>query len=123
MNRRSVIRYGAASALAGVGMLFGGAAFAADMVLKSADVHPLGYPTVQAVENLGKKLEEATGGRLSVQIYPSMQLGGEKETLEQVQVGALAMTRVSVGVMGPIIDDSTSSTCPSSSAASTTCTM
>ena len=34
-----------------------------------------------------------------------MQLGGEKETLEQVQVGALAMTRVSVGVMGPIVDD------------------
>ena len=75
------------------------------MVLKSADVHPLGYPTVQAVENFGKKLSEATGGRLTVEIYPSMQLGGEKETLEQAQVGALAMTRVSVGVMGPIIDD------------------
>jgi tripartite ATP-independent transporter DctP family solute receptor len=75
------------------------------MVLKSADVHPLGYPTVQAVENFGKKLSEATGGRLTVEIYPSMQLGGEKETLEQAQVGALAMTRVSVGVMGPIVDD------------------
>lgn len=25
------------------------------MILKAADVHPLGYPTVQAVENLGKK--------------------------------------------------------------------
>ena len=34
-----------------------------------------------------------------------MQLGGEKETLEQAQVGALAMTRVSVGVMGPIVDE------------------
>jgi tripartite ATP-independent transporter DctP family solute receptor len=105
MNRRSVIRFGAASALAGVGMLISGVALAQNTVLKSADVHPLGYPTVQAVENMGKKLEEATNGRLSVQMYPSMQLGGEKESLEQVQVGALAMTRVSVGVMGPIVDD------------------
>ncbi len=34
-----------------------------------------------------------------------MQLGGEKEALEQVQLGALEMTRVSVGVVGPIVDD------------------
>jgi tripartite ATP-independent transporter DctP family solute receptor len=75
------------------------------MVLKSADVHPVGYPTVAAVESMGKKLSEATNGRLSVQVYPSMQLGGEKEFLEQAQVGALAMARVSVGVMGPIIPE------------------
>ena len=34
-----------------------------------------------------------------------MQLGGEKEMIEQAQVGALAMARVSVGVMGPIIPE------------------
>ena len=73
------------------------------MVLKSADVHPVGYPTVAAVESLGKKLSDATSGRLTVEVYPSMQLGGEKEFLEQAQVGALAMARVSVGVMGPIV--------------------
>jgi tripartite ATP-independent transporter DctP family solute receptor len=91
---------------AAVSLLPAGAAFAADnLVLKSSDVHPEGYPTVVAVQNMGKKLEQATNGRLSIQVYPSMQLGGEKETLEQTQVGALAMTRVSVGVMGPIVDD------------------
>jgi len=53
------------------------AAFAqAKMVLKATDVHPLGYPTVEAVVRMGKKLEAATNGRLSVQMYPSMQLGG-----------------------------------------------
>ena len=57
------------------------------------------------MESLGKKLAEATGGRLTVEVYPSMQLGGEKEFLEQAQVGALAMTRVSVGVMGPIVPE------------------
>jgi tripartite ATP-independent transporter DctP family solute receptor len=77
----------------------------AKMVLKATDVHPLGYPTVEAVERMGKKLEAATGGRLSVQMYPSMQLGGEKEMIEQAQVGALAMARISVGPMGPLVPE------------------
>jgi tripartite ATP-independent transporter DctP family solute receptor len=74
-------------------------------VLKASDVHPEGYPTVEAVENLGKKLEAATNGRLSVQMYASMQLGGEKEAIEQAQLGAIQFARVSVGTLGPVIDD------------------
>src|SRR6202051_1667942 len=73
--------------------------------IKASDVHPPGYPTVVAVENLGKKLEQATNGRLGVQMYASMQLGGEKEAIEQAQVGALQFARVSVGALGPVIDD------------------
>jgi tripartite ATP-independent transporter DctP family solute receptor len=75
------------------------------MVLKASDVHPLGYPTVEAVVRMGKKLETATGGRLSVQMFPAMQLGGEKEMLEQTQVGALQICRVSVGPVGTIVDE------------------
>ena len=75
------------------------------LILKASDVHPAGYPTVVAVENLGKKLEKATNGRVSVAMYPSMQLGGEKEAIEQAQVGAIAFARVSVGALGPVIDD------------------
>ena len=74
-------------------------------VFKAADVQPAGYPTVAAVESLGKKLDAATSGRLSVQMYPSAQLGGEKETIEQTQIGAVQMLRVSAGALGPIIDD------------------
>ena len=74
-------------------------------VFKASDVQPPGYPTVAATENLGKKLSEATQGRLSIQMYPSMQLGGEKETIEQTQIGAIQISRVSVGTMGPIVDD------------------
>lgn len=100
-NRRSFMATAAA-----IGLLPVQAVFAAEsMVLKSSDVHPEGYPTVVAVQNMGKKLEQATDGRLSIQVFPSMQLGAEKQTLEQTQVGALAMTRVSVGVMGPIVSD------------------
>jgi tripartite ATP-independent transporter DctP family solute receptor len=75
------------------------------LVLKATDVHPLGYPTVEAVVRMGKKLEAATNGRLSIQMYPSMQLGGEKEMIEQAQVGALAIARISVGPMGPIVPE------------------
>jgi tripartite ATP-independent transporter DctP family solute receptor len=87
-------------------MLFGAHAAAQQKtVLKATDVHPLGYPTVEAVVRMGAKLEKATQGRLSIQMYPSMQLGGEKEMIEQAQVGALQIARISVGPMGPIVDE------------------
>ena len=68
------------------------------MVLKASDVHPLGYPTVEAVVRMGKKLETATNGRLTIQMFPSMQLGGEKEMIEQAQLGALQIARISVEI-------------------------
>src|ERR1700676_1993143 len=105
--RRNTVRLGIATMLVTlVGALPAGLASAQQkLVLKASDVHPLGYPTVEAVENLGKKLEKATNGRLSVQMYASMQLGGEKEAIEQAQVGAIQFARVSVGALGPVIDE------------------
>jgi len=75
------------------------------MVMKATDVHALGYPTVEAVVRMGKKLEAQTNGRLSIQMFPAMQLGGEKEMIEQAQVGALQIARISVGPMGPIVEE------------------
>jgi len=106
MKRRDFMKLGASLSAAG---LAGGLPFEANAqtkaVFKASDVQPPGYPTVAATENLGKKLTEATQGRLSIQMYPSMQLGGEKETIEQTQIGAIQISRVSVGTMGPIVDD------------------
>src|SRR6202023_2124643 len=105
--RRNTLRLGIATMLVTlVGALPAGLASAQQkLVLKASDVHPTGYPTVEAVENMGKKLSAATNGRLSVQMYASMQLGGEKEAIEQAQVGAIQLARVSVGTLGPVIDD------------------
>src|SRR6266496_3922328 len=104
MNRREFLGTTSAAALASFGATL--PAFAqAKLALKASDVHPAGYPTVAAVESLGKKLEKATNGRLSVQMYASMQLGGEKEVIEQAQVGAIQFARVSVGTLGPVVDD------------------
>jgi tripartite ATP-independent transporter DctP family solute receptor len=103
IDRRAML--GLAAAAAGFALCPRGASAQQKLVLKASDVHPAGYPTVVAVENLGKKLEQATGGRLSVQMFASMQLGGEKEAIEQAQVGAIQFARVSVGALGPVIDD------------------
>ena len=107
MKRRDVLRLTGAGLAAGALYAPGlGTAFAqSKMVLKATDVHPLGYPTVEAVVRMGKKLEAATNGRISIQMYPSMQLGGEKEMIEQAQVGALQIARISVGPMGPIVPE------------------
>jgi tripartite ATP-independent transporter DctP family solute receptor len=107
MKRRDFIKLSAGLGAAGLtaGMAATPARAQSKMVFKASDVQPPGYPTVAATENLGKKLSEATNGRLSVQMFPSMQLGGEKETIEQTQIGAIQMLRVSVGSMGPIVDD------------------
>jgi tripartite ATP-independent transporter DctP family solute receptor len=104
MKRRTFTALGAATALACAAFATGALA-QQKQVWKASDVHPLGYPTVVAVENLGKKLEKATNGRISVQMYASMQLGGEKEAIEQAQVGAIQIARVSVGALGPVIDE------------------
>src|ERR1700761_6328658 len=106
MQRRDFMKLAAGLGAAGwAGALPFGAAAQTKAVFKASDVQPPGYPTVAATENLGKKLSEATQGRLSIQMYPSMQLGGEKETIEQTQIGAIQVRRVSVGSMGPIVDD------------------
>jgi tripartite ATP-independent transporter DctP family solute receptor len=93
-------------ALVFLSILFAGTACAQDkQVWKAADVHPLGYPTIEAIISMGKKIEKETNGRISIVMYHSMQLGGEKEMIEQAQVGALQIARVSVGALGPVVDD------------------
>jgi tripartite ATP-independent transporter DctP family solute receptor len=107
MKRRDFVKLGAGLGAAGFATQLAMPAARAQTktVLKASDVHPAGYPTVAATESLGKKLEQATNGRLSMQMFVSMQLGGEKETIEQTQLGALQFNRVSVGTLGPVVDE------------------
>lgn len=72
---------------------------------KAADVHPEGYPNVVAMQSMGKKLQAATKGRLSIKMFPGGSLGGEKEAIEQAQVGALQIVRISLGAVGPVVPD------------------
>jgi len=52
-------------------------------------VHPVIYPTVQAVAYMSKLVTERTGGRHSIKVFPNGALGSEKDTIEQVRIGAL----------------------------------
>jgi tripartite ATP-independent transporter DctP family solute receptor len=100
-NRRSLI---AAAVMAVAGTLAPLGA-QAQTVLKAVDTHPAGYPTVVAVEMLGKKLETATSGRIKLQMFPGAVLGQEKEAVEQTQLGAVQIARISLGVVGPVVPD------------------
>lgn len=77
----------------------------AQTVLKAHDTHPAGYPTVAAMESLGKKLEAGTQGRIKLQMFPGAVLGQEKEAVEQTQLGAIQIARISLGVIGPIVPE------------------
>nr|WP_295782255.1 TRAP transporter substrate-binding protein [Rhodoferax sp.] len=77
----------------------------AQTILKAADVHPAGYPNVVAIESLGRKLEAATNGKYKLQMFPSGVLGGEKEMIEQTQVGAINILRTSLGPLGTVVPD------------------
>ena len=73
--------------------------------IKFADVHPDGYPTVVAEKNMGAALTKQTNGELTFKFFPGGVLGSEKEVVEQAQVGAIQMARVSLGIVGPVVPD------------------
>lgn len=78
---------------------------AADIKLRSADSHPDGYPTVEAVKAMGKILSDKTKGRISIDVFASSQLGEEKDTIEQTQYGVIDLDRVSLGPFNNIVEE------------------
>ena len=64
-------------------------------VLKLAHGLPTEHPVHKAMVFMSEKVAEKSAGRMRVDIYPSEQLGTEKECLERLQLGALAMTKTS----------------------------
>ncbi|WP_296249713.1 TRAP transporter substrate-binding protein [Pseudomonas sp. UBA4194] len=77
----------------------------AEIKIKFAEVHPTGYPPVVAEQAMGKKLEEQSKGEISFKMFAGGVLGSEKEVVEQVQANAVQMTRVSLGIVGPVVPD------------------
>ncbi len=80
-------------------------ASACDMTLRSSDTHPDGYPTVEAVKSMAKEVEAKTDGRICIEVYPSAQLGEEKDTIEQTQLGVIDMVRASFGTFNDIVPE------------------
>jgi tripartite ATP-independent transporter DctP family solute receptor len=84
-------------------------AFAATAVqardFRSADVHPLDYPTVMTVKKIGEIVSQKTGGKYNVKVFGNSALGSEKDTVEQVKIGALDMVRVNTAAFHSIIPE------------------
>jgi tripartite ATP-independent transporter DctP family solute receptor len=64
-------------------------------VIKMGHAQVVSHPVHQAMVFLGERLEEKSGGKIKVKVYPNQQLGTERELLELLQIGSLGMTKVS----------------------------
>jgi tripartite ATP-independent transporter DctP family solute receptor len=92
------------SVLAGnaiVGHAFVGVAMAREF--RAADTQAADYPTVRALEYMGRLIEQRTDGRHRVRVFHSRQLGEEKETIEQTRAGAIDINRTNVGPLGSLV--------------------
>ena len=57
------------------------------------------HPVHLGMVHMAEQLSELSNGKMTMQIYPSGQLGSERECLELLQVGSLDVTKVSAAVM------------------------
>ena len=70
---------------------------------RSADIHNADdYPTVVAVKRMSELLEKSSGGKHKIKVFNKGALGTEKETIDQVKIGALEMTRVNISPMNGV---------------------
>ncbi len=76
---------------------------AAQTVLRSTDIHPTDYPTVEAVRHISKLLEERTKGRIKINVFHSAQLGNEKDTIEQTRFGVIDINRINMAPFNNLI--------------------
>jgi len=65
------------------------------VILKLAHVLDTGHSVHQGMVHMAERLEHYSDGSMRIDIYPSGQLGAERDTVELVQIGSLAMTKVS----------------------------
>ncbi|QJR14623.1 TRAP transporter substrate-binding protein [Usitatibacter palustris] len=72
---------------------------------RSAEVHPKDYPTTLAVDQMGETLKKNSGGKLALRVYANGALGTEKDTIEQLKIGALDMTRINVAPLNSVVPE------------------
>ena len=69
---------------------------------RSADVQPPDYPTVKAVQHMSEELSKTTNGKYTIKVFANSLLGSEKDTIEQVKLGAVDFLRVNSGTLNTI---------------------
>ena len=75
------------------------------MVMRLAETHPQDYPTTKGDYEFARLVKERSKGRIVVEVFHSKQLGEERAVIEQVQLGAIDMTRVSISAVSAFVRD------------------
>lgn len=73
------------------------------IVLRLAHSLDQNHPVHAAMVHMAEQLAERSGGTVELQIFPNGQLGSETECIEQLQRGALALTKTSAAPMESFI--------------------
>jgi len=68
-------------------------------VLYFAHSLPTSHPVHKGILVMQEALNEKSGGKLQIKIFPDGQLGSERETIELLQIGSIAMTKVSAAAL------------------------
>ncbi|OJF92320.1 TRAP transporter substrate-binding protein [Pararhizobium antarcticum] len=87
--------------------LAAGTLHAQEITLRSADIHPDGYPTVEAVKYMGELVSERTKGRIKIEVMNNATLGNEKDTIEQTRFGVIDMNRVNAAPFNNLVPETT----------------
>jgi len=99
-------RFLTAFAVCVLGVIFlTGISLAAPRVMRLGETHPQDYPTTKGDYEFARLVKERSNGRIVVEVFHSKQLGEEKAVVEQVQLGAIDFTRVSVSVTSAFVRD------------------
>ncbi len=106
-NRRELprLRRVAQVALAAVAAFGSLVVMAAEHNWRVSVVTPEGHPYNDGLAHFKERVETGSDGAISVKIFPSSQLGGEVESVKNVQLGTLEMTIVSTSNTSPFYKD------------------
>jgi tripartite ATP-independent transporter DctP family solute receptor len=74
--------------------------YAADLTLKLGHIRDLKHPSHQGALKFAALIEEGTGGRIKVKVFPNSQLGGIQEMFTQVSTGDLQMVYGGINTFG-----------------------
>ncbi|WP_042470806.1 TRAP transporter substrate-binding protein [Bacillus ndiopicus] len=92
------------SILAACGNKDGGASNSSEkskdtQLLKVAFNQPESHPQYKAMVEFGEKIKERTNGAYEIEVSPNELLGAQRETIELVQTGTIAMSLVAGGLL------------------------
>ena len=76
------------------------AANAADFVFKLGHIADPENPYAKGAEKFAQLVKEKTGGKVEIQVFPSSQLGNQRDLVEGTQFGTIDFTMTSTAVLG-----------------------